>query len=196
MSNSPHSPRRQRRAVYEADTFERRRRMTVPLSRELRRRFHLRSVPLRKGDTVRVMRGSYVGREERVAKLNRRDYTVTLDNVTLKSGEEKLKPLPVRTNHLLIVRLNLADSWRRESLQVREEEVTPEERGELPEGSEGEAPTPTPPAPLPAGPAEPKSDEEAEDDAGDAEDSAPAAPAAKPARKAKRPAAPDEGEGA
>jgi len=150
MPVSPHSPRRQRRAVYNADTFERRLRMTVPLSRELRSRFHIRSVPLRKGDTVRVMKGSFVGREERVAKMDRRSYTVTLDNVTLKSGEEKLKPLPVRTNHLLIVRLNLADAWRRRSLQVREEEVTPEERGEPVEVAEGEAPAPAvaaPPAP-------------------------------------------------
>ncbi|MGA8663470.1 MAG: 50S ribosomal protein L24 [Thermoplasmata archaeon] len=151
MPVSPHSPRRQRRAVYNADTFERRLRMTVPLSRELRSRFHVRSVPLRKGDTVRVMKGSFIGREERVAKMDRRSYTVTLDNVTLKTGEEKLKPLPVRTNHLLIIRLNLADAWRRKSLQVREEEVTPEERGETPDVAEGEAPAPTvaaPPAPA------------------------------------------------
>jgi large subunit ribosomal protein L24 len=161
MSISPRSPRRQRRAVYTATTFERRRRMTVPLSRELRARFHLRSVPLRKGDTVRVMRGSYVGREERVAKIDRRAYSVTLDNVTLKSGEEKLKPLPVRTNHLLIVRLNLADAWRRQSLKVREEEVTPEERGETPEAAEAAA-TPTGPEPTPAPAALPAPEADAE----------------------------------
>ncbi len=149
MTISPHSPRRQRKAVYDADLFERRRRMTVPLSRELRRRFHRRSVALRKGDTVRVMKGSYLGREERVQRLDRRGYTVTLDNVTLKSGEEKLKPLPIRTNHLLIVRLNLADEWRREALKVRAEELTPEERGEVPEPEEKTEPVASP-APVPA----------------------------------------------
>ncbi|MGP8073272.1 MAG: 50S ribosomal protein L24 [Thermoplasmata archaeon] len=187
MPISPHSPRRQRRAVYNADTFERRLRMTVPLSRELRSRFHRRSVPLRKGDTVRVMKGSFVGREERVAKIDRRGYTVTLDNVTLKSGEEKLKPLPVRTNHLLIVRLNLADAWRRESLKVREEEVTPEERGEVPEVAEGEAPAPTvdaPAAPSTPTAAAPKGEPKALPTAGAA-----AEPKA-PAKKARKPKAP------
>jgi ribosomal protein uL24 len=129
---SPHSPRRQRRALYTADSFERRHRMSVPLSRDLRNRFHRRSVPLRKGDTVRVLAGSFKGREERVARINRRDYSVTLDNVTLKTADEKLKPLDLRAGRLVITRLNLSDAWRRRSLRVREEDVTPEERGETP----------------------------------------------------------------
>lgn len=151
MRMSPHSPRRQRKALYTADSFERRRRMTVPLSRDLRGRFHARSVPIRKGDTVRVLSGSFEGREERVAKVNRRTYSVVLDNVTLKTGEDKLKPLPIRTNHLVITRLNLSDPWRRRTLKVADEEVTPEERGETPDVDE----VADAPAAVPGTPAEP-----------------------------------------
>jgi ribosomal protein uL24 len=138
MSDSPHSPRRQRRALYSADNFERRRRMAVPLSRELRARFHVRAVPLRKGDTVRVLSGSFAGREERVAKIDRRELSITLDNVTLKTADEKLKPLALRASHLVLTRLNLADPWRRRRLRVRDEDVTPEERGEAPEEAAAE----------------------------------------------------------
>jgi ribosomal protein uL24 len=130
---SPHSPRRQRRALYQAPTSERRRRMTVPLSRELRRRFGRRRVPVHKGDTVRVLSGSFAGQEERIARISRREYSVTLERVTLKTAEEKLKPLAIRTSHLVITRLNLADPWRRRSLRLHEEDITPEERGEAPE---------------------------------------------------------------
>ena len=166
MRVSPHSPRRQRRALYRAPTSERRRRMTVPLSRELRRRFRRRNVPVRKGDTVRVLSGSFAGREERVARISRRDYSVTLDNVTLKTAEEKLKPLALRTSHLVITRLNLADPWRRRALRLKEEEVTPEERGEA---LEAEAALPTapegapPPAPSPT--EAPEADASPEDEA-------------------------------
>jgi large subunit ribosomal protein L24 len=157
MRVSPRSPRRQRKALFTADTFERRRRMTVPLSRELRSRFGRRAMPVRKGDTVRVLSGSFVGREERVARINRRDYAVTLDNVTLKTADEKLKPLELRPGHLVITRLNLSDPWRRRALKVSEEEITPEERGEAPEVTE-EAPEvlPAPVAPpeTPAAPDE------------------------------------------
>lgn len=203
MTISPHAPRRQRKAVYDADLFERRLRMTVPLSRELRSRFHRRSVPLRKGDTVRVMKGSYVGREERVQKIDRRGYTVTLDNVTLKSGEEKLKPLPIRTNHLLVVRLNLADEWRREALKVRPEELTPEERGEAPEPeAEAEEALPAPsgaPETVAATEAEeaPQADEPGEaDEPDEAEEKpepvAPKTPAKRSAKPKTKPAAEKE----
>jgi large subunit ribosomal protein L24 len=148
MRPSPHSPRRQRKALYTSDSFQRRRRMTVPLSKDLRGRFKTRSIPLRKGDTVRVLSGSFVGREERVAKVDRRGYSVILDNVTLKTGEEKLKPLPIRTSHLVITRLNLSDPWRRRVLRVADEDVSAEERGETPEGEEAEETVPALEAPA------------------------------------------------
>jgi large subunit ribosomal protein L24 len=189
---SPRSPRRQRRALYTASTFERRVRMAVPLSRELRRRFRRRSVPLRKGDTVRVMSGSFVGREERVAKIDRRGYSVTLDNVTLKTGEAKLKPLPIRTSHLVLTKLNLADAWRRRSLQVREEDVTPEERGEtaeLPEPEPGPEPVPEP-LPEPED-EEPGDDEDEEDQADEEVEEADESEGSGGGGKAKAPAAKD-----
>lgn len=200
MSGSPHSPRRQRKALYTAPTSERRVRMTVPLSRELRARFHRRSIPLRKGDTVRILSGSFEGREERVARVDRRGYTVTLDNVTLKTADEKMKPLSLGVGHLVITRLNLSDPWRRRSMRVREEDVTPEERGEAPaeeeEAPAAEAPE-VPETPTSEAPSEreaepsPAADEAAAADEAEAEEEA--APA-KPARRSRSKRAADEEE--
>jgi ribosomal protein uL24 len=165
MSGSPHSPRRQRKALYTATTFERRLRMAVPLSRDLRRRFAARSLPVRKGDTVRVLSGSFVGREERVAKIERRTYSVILDNVTVKTGEDKLKPLPIRTSHLVLTRLNLSDAWRRRVLKVADDEVTPEERGETPEpDTEADAPALPEAEDAPASKSAPAADDDTEED--------------------------------
>ena len=143
MSVGSRQPRRQRKAMFTADSFERRRRMSVPLSKELRTRYGRRSIPLRKGDTVRILSGSYVGREERVAKVDRRSYSVTLDNVTGKTADAKLKPLPIRPSHLVLTRLNLSDPWRRRVLKVPESEAPSEE-------AEPTAPTPSAPAESPA----------------------------------------------
>jgi large subunit ribosomal protein L24 len=193
VRGSPHSPRRQRRALYNATTFERRRRMTVLLSRELRTRFRRRSVPVRKGDTVRVLGGSFKGREERVAKIDRRAYSITLDNVTLKTADEKMKPLGLRPGRLVITRLNLSDSWRRRSLRIRDEDVTAEERGEAPAEEEAAVPETTTAAATPSEP-EPEvaeaartSDAEAEDAAEeDDEGAAEPAPEAAPRSRGKR----------
>jgi ribosomal protein uL24 len=178
MSVSSTSPRRQRKALYSADSFERRLRMGVPLSRELRSRFRRRAVPIRKGDTVRVLSGSFAGREERVAKVHRRDYRVTLDNVTLKTAEDKLKPLTLGVSNLVITRLNLSDAWRRRSLRVSDEEVTPEERGETVEGEETTEPSPA----VPANESPPEPEGGASEDDADATD--------EPEPEAEPPAAP------
>ncbi len=141
MATRSRQPRRQRLAEYNAPTSERRRRMAVALSRELRARYGRRSLPVRKGDTVRIISGSYEGREERVAKVQRRRYAVTLDNVTGKTGEAKLKPLPIKLSHLLLVRLNLADGWRRRVLKLPEGEAPPPEEPAAPtEAAEPAAP--------------------------------------------------------
>jgi len=199
LTVSPHSPRRQRKALYTADSFERRVRMTVPLSRELRARFHRRSMPVRKGDTVRVLAGSFEGREERVARVDRRGYTVTLDNVTLKTADEKMKPLSLGVGHLVITRLNLSDPWRRRSMRVRDEDVTPEERGEA--TAEGEETTEevVPAAPAeeaPAPPAAASEDASVTPELEDEEAADEAPPAPKPARKSRAKPAEDEGEDA
>ncbi len=127
MATRSELPRRQRRALYDAHSAERRRRMGVLLSRELRTRYGRRQLPVRKGDTVRIRSGSFKGREERVAKVLRRKYAVTLDNVTGKTGEAKLKPLPIQLSHLVLTRLNLSDPWRRRVLRVPESEAPPPE---------------------------------------------------------------------
>src|SRR5580700_1678692 len=128
MSTRSIQPRRQRKAVFTADHQERRRRMAVPLSRELRTRYGRRSLPVRKGDTVRVLAGSYstVGEERRVARVDREHYRLTLDNVTTKTADAKLKPLPIRPSHLVLTKLNLSDAWRRRVLRVPESAVEPD----------------------------------------------------------------------
>lgn len=120
MSTTSRLPRKQRKARATADTRERRKRLTLALSRELRTRYGRRRLPVRKGDTVKILQGSYVGREERVARVIRRDYALVLDNVTLKKADAKLKQFPITPGHLMITKLNLADPWRRRTLKVTE----------------------------------------------------------------------------
>jgi large subunit ribosomal protein L24 len=145
MNRSSRQPRRQRKAIFAADAFHRGKRMALPLSRELRARYRRRNLPVRKGDTVRVLTGSYVGREERVARIDRRSYSITLDNVTVKKADAKLKPLPIRLSHLLLTKLNLADPWRRRVLRVTEAEPEAEESAPAMPAAESVPPAPAPP---------------------------------------------------
>jgi large subunit ribosomal protein L24 len=182
----PHSaqPRKQRRAAFNASAFERHRQLSVALSRDLRRRYKRRALPLRKGDTVRVISGSFKGREERVSKVDVRSLRVTLDGVTIKKVDQKLKPLPIRSNHLILTRLNLGDPWRRKVLNVSAAEVPPEE------APAGEAETTSAPSTPETeetstqGEMEGSTAEETEPEAAEPDDDAPPVPSPKK-RKAK-----------
>jgi large subunit ribosomal protein L24 len=146
MANSRSTqPRKQRRVAFNASAFDRHRQMTVALSRELRARYKRRALPLRKGDTVRIISGKFKGTEERISKVDMRSLRVTLDSVTIKKVDQKLKPLPIPANTLILTRLNLADPWRRRILKVSAAEVPPEETPPTePEAAPEVAPTGAP----------------------------------------------------
>jgi large subunit ribosomal protein L24 len=135
-------PRKQRKALYNSSQNERHRRLSLSLSRELRARYGRRSLTARKGDTVRVLTGSFKGREERVTKVDYKHYRFVLDNVTVKKADGKQKQLPIAPAHLMLTKLNLADPWRRRILKVTSaEEAGTAEELPTPKGEpEGGAP--------------------------------------------------------
>ncbi len=140
VETSSRQPRRQRKAQFNRPVHRRGMVMVLPLSKELRSRYHRRRLTVRKGDTVRVLAGSFVGREERVARVDRRNRRLVLDNVTLRKADKKLQQLPLNPGHLLLTRLNLSDAWRRRVLHAPE--PAPEEEAPT------EAATETPSAPT------------------------------------------------
>jgi large subunit ribosomal protein L24 len=189
MANSRSTqPRKQRRVAFNASSFDRHRQLAVSLSRELRLRYKRRALPLRKGDTIRIISGKFKGTEDRrVSEVDMRTLRVTLDGVTIKKVDQKLKPLPIRVNNLILTRLNLADPWRRKILNVSAAEVPPEETPPVePEAT---------PEPAATGASESLEETDAEDEeepsppsseiAGD-EAPAPAAPRKRKAKPAKK----------
>jgi large subunit ribosomal protein L24 len=179
MANSRSTqPRKQRKSSFNASPFDRHRQMAVPLSRELRARYKRRALPIRKGDTVRIISGNedFRGREERVSKVDMRSLRVTLDNITIKKVDQKLKPLPIGASHLILTHLNLTDPWRRKILHVSAAEVPPEETA----ASEPEATPALPASEEPETP--PEMDADAEGPESEEAEDTTAAPAP-PARK-------------
>ncbi|HWW52514.1 MAG TPA: hypothetical protein VNY84_02005, partial [Acidimicrobiales bacterium] len=97
-------------------------------------------------------------------KIDLQHYRVTLDNITLKKADAKLKPLSLAPSHLLLTRLNLADPWRRRILKVPETEAPAEEAEGEPVGEAAstapaaEKPTEKVEAPKPKRRAKPKAE--------------------------------------
>lgn len=76
-----------------------------------------RALPVRKGDTVRVMRGGFRGREGKVVSVDRVKGTVVIEGITIEKTDEKKVARPVHASNLLIIRMDDTDAWRRRKFE-------------------------------------------------------------------------------
>jgi len=112
-------PRKQRKRLYQAPSHRRWRFLSAPLSDELRARYGTRSIPVRTGDTVRVMRGDHKGFEGKVSRVDRKKYRISIEGLTREKVDGTPIQVLIHPSKVEIIRLNLDDKWRREILERR-----------------------------------------------------------------------------
>ncbi|MDM7274630.1 MAG: 50S ribosomal protein L24 [Thermoprotei archaeon] len=138
-------PRKQRLALLEAPLHARQKLMAAPLSPELREKYGVKNMPVRKGDKVRILRGDFKGREGSVVRVDLRKLRIYVDGVTVKKLDGTPRFVPIHPSKVMIVSLSLKDKRRRAIIErrtgaeVKEEagEVKPETVRETPEASTG-----------------------------------------------------------
>lgn len=131
-----------------SDPFGRRRVLNAHLSSSLRSRLGIRSMPVKEGDTVRIVKGEYGGRRGRVRRVIRNLGRVEVVGITEKSGKGDTIYPRISISYLEITRLNLRDKWRRKIIsrktgkeitaEVEREISAPEEEKEVAEEGEVE----------------------------------------------------------
>jgi large subunit ribosomal protein L24 len=109
--------RKQRYNLYNAPIHQKRKWISSHLAENLLLKYDKRSLPVVKGDTVKVMRGSYRGHEDKVAKVNVNDQTVNVEGVIVSKAKGTKVAKPLHASTLLITKLNLTDKWRREKIE-------------------------------------------------------------------------------
>ncbi len=110
-------PSKQRKRFFNAPLHKRGKIMSVHLSPELREKYGIRALPIRKGDKVRVMRGDAKGMEGKVVRVDRKKYRVYIEGITRTNqrGDEVL--IPIHYSNLMITDLDLSDKWRKRKLE-------------------------------------------------------------------------------
>ncbi len=112
-------PRKQRKRHFNAPLHIRQKKMAATLSKELREKYKRRSFPVRKGDTVKILRGDFAGVEGKIVEVDLKKYRVYIDKVKRRktNGEEVL--VPIHPSNLMITELNLEDVKRKERLEQK-----------------------------------------------------------------------------
>eukprot|EP00400_MALV-I_sp_L67-5_P000349 gene350-705_t len=101
------SRRKARKAYFTADSSQRRIHMSAPLSKELREKYGVRSIPIRREDEVRVTRGSGNGREGKVIAVVRQKYCIHLERFTRDKSNSTSVPIPIHPSKVEITKIKL-----------------------------------------------------------------------------------------
>jgi large subunit ribosomal protein L24 len=111
-------PRKQRKLLFNAPAHIRYKMFSAPLSPSLKASHNVRSLPVRMGDIVRVMRGDRKGLEGKVTKVDRKKYRINVEGITREKVDGTAIQIPIHPSKVMITNLNLDDKWRRESLKM------------------------------------------------------------------------------
>lgn len=122
-------PKRQRKALFNAPLHIRRKMMTAPLSKELREKYGIKRLPVRKGDVVRIVRGSYAGMEGKVNRVDLRKMRIYIDGVTRERMDGTPVFVPIHPSKVEIIKLDLSDKERKKVIERKKGKVV-EEAGE------------------------------------------------------------------
>ena len=110
-------PRKQRKEMFNAPLHKRRKWLSSHLEEKLLLKYDKRAISVIKGDTVKVMRGSFRGHEDKVAHVNVRKRYLEIEGITMSKADGNKIAKPIHPSNVMITKLNLTDKWRRKKLE-------------------------------------------------------------------------------
>ncbi|KAI8998683.1 ribosomal protein L24 [Trametes punicea] len=113
------SRRKSRKAHFSAPSSVRRKIMSSSLSKELRAKYNTRSIPIRKDDEVRIVRGKYKGREGKVTQVYRKKWVIHVDRVQRDKSNGASVPIGIHPSKVVVTSLKL-DKDRRAILERKD----------------------------------------------------------------------------
>jgi len=122
-------PRKQRKFVRTAPLHIRRKMIASHLQADIRKQYGVRSLPLRKGDEVTVMRGKFRKRSGKVSRINTDKYLVYVEGVVVKRTDGTERQAGLHASNLMITRLNLDDKRRAASIERHKANIKSNEAG-------------------------------------------------------------------
>src|SRR2546426_7508799 len=110
--NKSKQPRKQRKFLFNAPLHLRRKLISAHLAKDLRQVYKRRSLPLRKGDEVKILRGDNVGKSGKVSRIDVKKYRIYVEGVTKKKTVGPEVQVPIHPSNLLIINPILEDEMR------------------------------------------------------------------------------------
>merc|ERR1712080_188325 len=110
------SRRKARKAHFTAHSTQRRKLMSAPLSKDLRAKHGVRSMPIRRDDGVLVARGHFHDREGKVTAVYRKKWVIHIERMTRDKANGQTVNVGIHPSKVIITKLRL-DKDRKKILE-------------------------------------------------------------------------------
>ncbi|KAI6132123.1 translation protein SH3-like domain-containing protein, partial [Pisolithus croceorrhizus] len=124
------SRRKSRKAHFTAPSSVRRKIMSSPLAKDLRTKYSVRSLPIRKDDEVRIVRGKYKDREGKVTQVYRKKWVIYVDRVQRDKSNGASVPIGIHPSKVVITTIKL-DKDRRAILDRKDRSKSVKPAGDV-----------------------------------------------------------------
>ncbi len=110
---SSKQPRKQRKYRYNAPNHVRQHLVSAHLEKSLRKEYGKRSLPVRKGDEVRIMTGEFRGVRGKVSRVDLKSLKVYVENAKMKKVSGQEVEVAIDPSNVMITKLEFEDKKRR-----------------------------------------------------------------------------------
>jgi large subunit ribosomal protein L24 len=109
--------RKQRKYRYNAPLHIKQKFLRAHLSSDLRNKLSKRSAGLRKGDTIKVMRGQFRNKTGKVEQVSLKKTQIYVNGIEITKKDGTKVRFPLNPSNLLITELNMDDKVRQKTLE-------------------------------------------------------------------------------
>ena len=121
VTKSVTKPSKQRKRLYQAPAHVRYKLFSAVVSNQLKSKHKVKSLPVRSGDTVRILRGDHKGTEGKITRMDRKKVKIYIEGLTTEKVDGTTIFPPIHPSKVMITRLNLDDKWRKKILNRKKE---------------------------------------------------------------------------
>src|SRR3989344_7396736 len=117
---SSKQPRKQRKFLANAPLHIRKKFVSVNLAKDLRKKHGTRNLPIKKGDTVKILKGKFKGKKGKIIKVNLKNLKIFIEEIQIKKQDGSKVNVGLRPSNLQIIELDLND--RKRSSKISKDE--------------------------------------------------------------------------
>ncbi len=105
-------PSKERKALYNMPMHAASKQVASHLDEKLQKEFGKRSITIRKGDTVKIMRGEFAAKEGKISLVDRKTRKIFIEKITRKKSNGEERQVPIDASKVMVTDIDRSDRKR------------------------------------------------------------------------------------